>query len=774
MVDIRERERKYQDAMNKGHSAAWDQRWEQAVDYYRQAVESLPEKPQAINNLGLAYFQLQKYGEAQACYERAASLSPGDPLPVERLAQIYERVGNIKAAAEKSMSAADMYLKIKDADKAIENWARITRLIPEHLKAHSRLAVVHERLGHIDQAVTEYISVAALLQDVGQVKQAVQTVEKAVSIAPDNLEVQQALELVRNNKTLPKPVRQRGATGPLRMAAVRDMGGDMPHEITNVSREGPDPIAEARQSALTALAGLLFDVSMDDLGGDDSTVQRRRGVFGRSQGDELLKISKHLGTAIDCQTRAEDKAAANELQEAVDAGLDFPAAYFNLGLLYRNLGKNDKAQGNLSRSVNHPDFALAARLMIAEYLRDRDRIMDSAVEYLEALKEADSAVVPVEHAEDLREQYEPLIEALSQEEDEGKLNQLCENIVDLLLRPSWRTHVTEARQQLPSGVDGSGLMPLADMLTEAKDTEIVAAIARINQMARDGHLRSAMEEAYGLISSAPTYLPLHIHMGELLLRQEHTQAAITKFTVVAETYAVRGEAKRATNLLRRIVEIAPMDFGARKRLIDRLSAQGEIDRAIHEYIKLADVHYRLAQLDQARNTYENALRHAQQTNADQSWSTRILKHMADIDLQRLDWRQALRVYEQLRTLSPGDELTRKRLIELNVNLGQRGQAATELENYISYLSSIARENDAVAFLESLITENEDMALARIRLAELYQQLGRPQDAIVQWDKVAEIMVERGELERAKEAVRAILVLNPPNAEQYRMALQKLG
>jgi tetratricopeptide (TPR) repeat protein len=224
MADIQNRERKYQDAMNEGHSAAWDQRWEQAVEHYRRAVESLPEKPQAINNLGLAYFQLQKYGEAQACYERAEMLSPGDPLPVERLAQIYERVGNLKVAAEKSMKAADIYLKIKDADKAIENWARITRLLPEHLKAHSRLAVVHERLGHINQAVTEYISVAALLQDVGQVKEALQTVQKAASIAPDNLEVQQALELVRNNKTLPKPVRQRGATGPLRMAAVRDMG----------------------------------------------------------------------------------------------------------------------------------------------------------------------------------------------------------------------------------------------------------------------------------------------------------------------------------------------------------------------------------------------------------------------------------------------------------------------------------------------------------------------------------------------------------------------
>ncbi len=33
------REEVYQGAMNKGHSAAWDQRWDQAADFYRAAYE---------------------------------------------------------------------------------------------------------------------------------------------------------------------------------------------------------------------------------------------------------------------------------------------------------------------------------------------------------------------------------------------------------------------------------------------------------------------------------------------------------------------------------------------------------------------------------------------------------------------------------------------------------------------------------------------------------------------------------------------------------------
>ncbi len=764
----------FQDEMNKGHSAAWDQRWDIATEHYRKAVEEMPDRASAINNLGLAYFQQQKFEKAQACYTRAAKLNPDDPLPIEKLAEIFERIGKITVAAEQSMVAADLYLNIKDADKAIENWARITRLVPEHLKAHSRLAVVHERLGRKEQAIREYIFVAALLQDIGQIGEAVKAVEKAVAIDSENLEAKQALELVQSNKTLPKPVRQRGVTGPLRMAAVREME-EMPPELADLGKEGPDPIAEARQKALTALAGLLFDFSADDNLSEDSTAQSGlRGVFGKGGDNNLGKISKHLGTAIDSQTRAKNDEAAKELKKAIDAGLDFPAAYFSLGLLYHKLERQESAQRNLQKSVTHPDFSLAARILLGDYLQESNNIREAALEFLEALKEADAAVVPPEQADELRDQYEPLIESINQEEDEKVLNQFNTNVVELLMKPGWRTHISNARQQLPSNVAGAPPTPLAEILTEAKNTEIVGALANINQMARDGFLRSAMEEAFTLISTAPTYLPLHIHMGELLLRQDRTKEAIMKFNVIASTYSSRGEAKRATDLLRRIVEISPLDQVARNKLIKRLTELGQIDQAIHEYIKLADVHYRLARLKEARSTYESALRVAQQTNADTSWSIRILKHMADIDLQRLDWRQALRVYEQLRTLAPDDEDTRMRLIDINVRLGQENQGVVELDNFLSYLIGKALEDQVQTFLEKLVGENEDMIFARKRLAEFFQQNSQLEKSITQWDKVAELLIADGNKEEAKEAIRAILLLKPPNAEQYRVALQKLG
>ncbi len=217
-----------------------------------------------------------------------------------------------------------------------------------------------------------------------------------------------------------------------------------------------------------------------------------------------------------------------------------------------------------------------------------------------------------------------------------------------------------------------------------------------------------------------------------------------------------------------------MDYKARRYLIQRLVETGDVEEAVHENIKLGDVQYRLAQLDMARKTYEDALRLAQKVNAEESWAIRILKQMADIDLQRLDWRQALRVFEQLRKLDPDEQSHRSQLVELNVRLGQNNQADTELQNYINYLSNRSEMDTAVKFLEKFVEENDQIAFARDKLADCYRQVGRNAEAIEQWDKVAEMMVVQGNLERAKEVIRAILILNPPNAEQYRAALQQLG
>lgn len=763
------REDVFQKAMNQGHSHAWDQEWEKAATVYRIALAEFPDHPKALSSLGLALLQSQQFEEALKIYQRLASLTPNDPIPFERLAQLSERLGRLKEAIEAAVKAAELHLNNRDVEKSIENWGHVITLNPEHILAHSRLALMHEKLGHKQQAVTEYLAVASLLQRGGNPEKALEVIARALQIMPNSAEAKQAETMLRAGQMLPKPMRPKGGTAPLAMSKVKQF-----NPPTTPVASSPDPIAEARQRALTTLAEILFEYS-----DENNAAQERRGIAAIVKGTgqlsqaEQTKVVLHLGQAIDAQTKNQDAQAAEELEHAYNAGLHHPALYFNLGYLRSKARRTETSMQYLQKAVKHADFALASRLLMGQILFQEGSLQRAAVEYLEALKLADARIVPPDKADAVCQLYEPLVEAQAAEKDESNLRRLCKNIQEMLLRKDWQAHLRKVREQLPKSQEGDTPLPLAEFIIQAQSSQVLDAINQVNQLARMGYLRSAMDEAFQALYHAPTYLPLHTLIGDLLVQEGHTQEAITKFMVVANAYSIRGEIAQSTKMLQRVLELAPMDLSARTRMIEQLIAHGQVDNAINEYLDLADIYYRLAELDMARKTYTTALRVVQQTNADRSWNVHILQRMADIDMQRLDWKQAIRVFEQIRTLRPDDQNVRKNLIDLNLRLAQRVQAETELQSYLSYLESNGRGEQALSFLEELVKENEDQVVLRRALAEAYRQAGQTEQAVSQLDAIGEMLIEEGRRKEAVEVIQQILALNPPNAAEYQQVLGQL-
>jgi tetratricopeptide (TPR) repeat protein len=291
-------------------------------------------------------------------------------------------------------------------------------------------------------------------------------------------------------------------------------------------------------------------------------------------------------------------------------------------------------------------------------------------------------------------------------------------------------------------------------------------MSAVRQLAREGRHMAALEEALFALQHAPTYLPLHIAIGELLMSGGQLQAATEKFMVVARSYSVRGETGRAIDMLRKLVEMSPMDLSARTRLIDQLIARGEAEAAIEEYIKMAEVHYSLAELVEARKTYSRALRYAQQVGVGANWRVRILHRIADIDVQSLNWRQAMTVYEQICALKPDDIEAFQHLIDLNFRLGERAQALAFLENLFNFMNKEKRSESMLKFLEELVEERPQQAMIRQYLAEQYQIMGRQTDAVAEFDRAGEIFLDGGDKDGAVRVIQRIIDLKPPNVKKY--------
>ena len=216
-------------------------------------------------------------------------------------------------------------------------------------------------------------------------------------------------------------------------------------------------------------------------------------------------------------------------------------------------------------------------------------------------------------------------------------------LVEFLSTKGWEDKVKESRERLDALTEGGETTSLAEILAVPGSEQLLEALSLTTEYVRREWLDSAVEECYRAIQMAPFFLPAHLHLARLLEKRGQIEAAGTKYVTVAETYRTRGDLKRTMDAFEKAMALAPLDMALRGRLIEMLKRHGEIDRALEHSVALAESYYQLAQIEKARDKYQDALELAPRGNPEKQWTLKILYRIADIDMQRLNWRDAGRL-----------------------------------------------------------------------------------------------------------------------------------
>lgn len=764
---------RFQDLISKGHSAAWDQDWGKAVSFYQRALEEKPDNMKVITSLGLALYELGEYERSQEYYQQAAEIDPADPIPVEKLALIKIKLGQEKDAANLAMQAAELYLDREDVQKAIDNWNRVLVLNPHNVRAHARLAMVFQRLGWRKKAVREYIHVASILHDAGRSNKALESIERALQVIPDNIEAVRAKEIIKVGQPLPLPDRPRDFK-----RREKDEVEELPQLQASEEKE-PEvtdaPIEEAHQRSLEIMAETIFE---EDLARQTRVESRRRGIDdllddgpqGEIEGDDsMLKL--HVSQAIELQTGERTGQAADELKKAVDLGYEHPAAFYNLGYLYYETGRLESATRNLRRSVANSEFGLGSRLLLARIKKEKEAWEEASKEYLEALRIADTRLADRTERDDLQQLYEAMIDDLDKEENLEAHIQMCDHIGEMLNRPDWRMVIKEHRQRAEMDRE---LLPVVDELVESRRNKVISAHREVKRLSDEGHFGAAMERAFLALRDAPTFLPLHVTIGDLLLEQGEQSAAVKKYLAVADVYKVQDKLERALAMYKKAIDLAPLNIEVRQRYIDLLEEYGQKDQALREYVNLADVYYSLAELVRARETYEKALGLVSAVPHENDWRKTILHRMADIDVQRLDWDSALEVFKKIRDSYPEDLDASMHIVELHYRMGNERKAGHEMERYTGRFDPQEESDQIISYYQALKEENPHKSGIRRSLADFYRSQGDREQAITELDLLGDMLLDEGDQERAIEVIQEIIDLNPPHLEEYKKLLRQLA
>ncbi len=202
--------------------------------------------------------------------------------------------------------------------------------------------------------------------------------------------------------------------------------------------------------------------------------------------------------------------------------------------------------------------------------------------------------------------------------------------------------------------------------------------------------------------------------------------------------------------------------------------QNRFDEALHQYTELADMYHRLwADPQKAVEIYNEALTYARQEGGENGNTVPILKALADIESQRLNWRRALTYYERAAEIRPDDDALKLAMVDLYFQIGEDAGAIRMLDSLMRQLVQAGEAQRVAPLLEAQVRSHPEQIALVQRLAEVYRQQGRTQEALTQLDKLGDLQIDAGRVQDAAETVRRIIELNPPDVEAYRTLLAQL-
>jgi len=745
-------EKDFQNEMALGNNAAWEGDWITAVEHYTKAIQICPEDPDAHVNLGLALKNTDQLERSLKVYQRATQLDDDDPVPLEGMADVLERMGQLKEAAQQYVKVADIYLAQKDLDRAIGNWERATQLTPGLVSVHVRLAQAYDRIGDKKSAIREYLTLAFNFHRMNDNPKAIKAVDRALRLDKRHPQALNALRALRSGGDLTLPEDARTSASP-RDAANGDGEFDLFAQpiITDPSIGESDPLGpmgEAMSEALVLLAEHVIQSGLDQY------------VAFALQGMEFHRQGDHAD-------------AVKAYQEAAKGGMNHPSLKLNLGALLVLQDQAQEAVKHLGEATIDPKLSAGALHALGQaYFKLNDN--KKASRYLiQSLRAVDTSLaVDQTEIDDLTLVYESLLTALDGRTSEA-LYAINERFIGLLSGKDWKQRIAETRRQLSETLIDEGEQGLVELLVAKGGDELTESVSNIDRYIRQGLYTLAMDESHRAVEKSSFYLPIHVRMAEIMMKEGRIRQAINKYNTVAKAYLVRGENERAASILSEVLEMAPLDVEVRLNLIELLENEERMQEALDQYVNLAGTYEQLGDFDRASETYSAAERLAKRIDAPPETAVDIKHHIADIFQMRLNTRQAQKTYEQIIEISPSDEKALRALVEIYYTQGNMVDAVKRLDDLLKHYANKGMINKMVQMLEDLIrTYPQDMAL-RSRLASFYKRLNRTRDAIAQLDALGELQLEAGMNKEAAKTIKQIIGMGPDRVDEYKRLLSQL-
>lgn len=723
----------FNDAVTKGHNAAWDGQWAKAAAEYRRALAEFPDDAHIRLSLAHALEQLGQWESALREYRHLVQAQPKDPAPLARVAAVLEKLQRQSEAAGVYVQLADLYVAQNLPQQAIEAWRKATELEPERTDVRQKLIEAYTRAGQMLAVVDQQLALAKIYRARGDKAKAQHLAEQALRLDPRNAAARAFIDELTPREPVPLAT-------PL------------------------SPVDAAEKTALSRLAETLLEAY-------ETPPEEERRTTERPDVDQVDAL---IARAVDAQMRHRANDAIEAYRKLLARGIARPEIKFNLGLLYSETMRYDEAIPLLSETVNDPQYMLASHYALGQCYRAQGKIDRALEHFLQVVKIVDLGSVRRDQVDDLIRVYEELAESYASQGNREEAERFSRSLEEFLSSKGWEDKVQQFRQRLEAIKEEGEQISLAQAIEVRESDRVLEALAFAHEYMRREKFDAASEECMHAIELAPTYLPAHIRLAEILVKQGRLGDANAKYQTIAELCMIQGDLKRAEAMYRNALKIVPEDVGTRSKLIDLLVQQNRIEEAIEQYLELGESFARVNQVGKALEKFAEGIRLA--TRARHSSKTLLtLRHrLAEMRARQNDFAGALSAYQEIRQQSPEDERAHFYIVDLEFRLGQASAAMRDLEELLARYQKRNEPHKITDVLEALVQSYPAEIPLTLRLAEHYRALGDLERAVTTLDALGEAQLSLGNKRVAADVIRRIIELNPPQVEEYKKLLQQIS
>jgi len=267
------------------------------------------------------------------------------------------------------------------------------------------------------------------------------------------------------------------------------------------------------------------------------------------------------------------------------------------------------------------------------------------------------------------------------------------------------------------------------------------------------------------------------NMAEILLTQDKKRESIYQYIAVANIYSSKGQIKEVVDIYQKMLKIEPEGLLTHTKLADTYAQLGMNDKAIQEYLLIAEMYLDKKLYNNAIESYEAITRLApehldahvklSQLYMKSGMSSKAIEEnlvIADIYINQGKYDQAMEMAQNVIGAEPTHITAREKLIEVyrRKDLGEK--AIAECQN----LSEIfLKKNDldkAIELYEKILQIEPKNYDVHYKLAELYEKKGFSSKAMQEYMSMAEIYSLDGDYTKAIEAYHKVLSLDQNNLE----------